>query len=109
MQSILVIDDDKLMRLALAKILISAGYNVVQASDGDEGLGFHRAQHFDLIITDLIMPDKEGIQIIRELRRDNNKIRIIAMSAGGRGGSHGLPEVGSPHGRQEVSEQGHQA
>ena len=87
MQSILVIDDDKLMRLALAKILISAGYNVVQASDGDEGLGFHRAQNFDLIITDLIMPDKEGIQIIRELRKENNKVRIIAMSAGGRGGA----------------------
>ncbi len=87
MRNILVIDDDKLMRLALAKILISAGYNVVQASDGDEGLGFHRAQNFDLIITDLIMPDKEGIQIIRELRKENNKVRIIAMSAGGRGGA----------------------
>jgi len=87
MQTILVIDDDKLMRLALAKILISAGYNVVQASDGDEGLSYHRTQNFDLIITDLIMPDKEGIQIIRELRKENNKIRIIAMSAGGRGGA----------------------
>ena len=87
MQSILVIDDDKLMRLALAKILISAGYNVVQAADGDEGLAHHRAQNFDLIITDLIMPDKEGIQIIRELRKDNSKVRIIAVSAGGRGGA----------------------
>ncbi len=87
MQSILVIDDDKLMCLALAKILISAGYNVVQASDGEEGLKLYRTQDFDLVITDLIMPDKEGIQIIRELRKENSRIRIIAMSAGGRGGA----------------------
>ena len=87
MQSILVIDDDKLMCLALAKILISAGYNVVQAADGEEGLKLYRSQDFDLVITDLIMPDKEGIQIIRELRKENSNIRIIAMSAGGRGGA----------------------
>ncbi|MDY0275638.1 MAG: response regulator [Desulfomicrobium sp.] len=87
MQNILVIDDDKLMCLALAKILTSAGYNVSQAYDGEEGLHIYRSQHFDLVITDLIMPDKEGIQIIRELRKDNNKVRIIAMSAGGRGGA----------------------
>jgi len=87
MQNILVIDDDKLMCLALAKILISAGYNVVQAGDGEEGLKLYRSQDFDLVITDLIMPDKEGIQIIRELRKENSRIRIIAMSAGGRGGA----------------------
>jgi DNA-binding response OmpR family regulator len=86
-QNILVIDDDKLMCLALAKILASAGYNVVQACDGEEGLKLYRTQHFDLVITDLIMPDKEGIQIIRELRKENSQIRIIAMSAGGRGGA----------------------
>lgn len=86
-QNILVIDDDKLMCLALAKILISAGYNVVQAGDGEEGLKLYRSQDFDLVITDLIMPDKEGIQIIRELRKENSRIRIIAMSAGGRGGA----------------------
>ncbi len=87
MYSILIIDADKLMRLALARVLISAGYNVAQAADGDEGLRLHRVQSFDLVITDLIMPDKEGIQIIRELRKENNKIKIIAMSAGGRGGA----------------------
>jgi DNA-binding response OmpR family regulator len=87
MQTILVIDDDKLMCLALAKMLISAGYNVVQASDGEEGLRLYRSQDFDLVITDLIMPDKEGIQIIRELRKENSLVRIIAISAGGRGGA----------------------
>lgn len=84
---ILIIDDDALMRLALAKILLSAGYDVEQAGDGDEGLCLQRSQSFDLIITDLIMPDKEGIQIIRELRKEDSTIRIIAMSAGGRGGA----------------------
>ena len=87
MQSILVIDDDKLMCMALARILVSAGYTVTQAFDGDEGLQLYRTYGFDLVITDLIMPDKEGIQIIRELRKENSSIRIIAMSAGGRGGA----------------------
>lgn len=86
-QSILVIDDDKLMCMALARILVSAGYTVTQAFDGDEGLQLYRTYGFDLVITDLIMPDKEGIQIIRELRKENSSIRIIAMSAGGRGGA----------------------
>ena len=87
MQSILVIDDDKLMCLALARILTSAGYEVAQAFNGDEGLQMYRQRKFDLVITDLIMPDKEGIQIIRELRKEDSRIRIIAMSAGGRGGA----------------------
>jgi CheY-like chemotaxis protein len=87
MRSILVIDDDKLMCLAVARILISAGYNVTQAENGEEGLHLYRTGEFDLVITDLIMPDKEGIQIIRELRKENSDIRIIAMSAGGRGGA----------------------
>lgn len=86
-QRILIIDDDRLMCLALTKILIAAGYEVEQAGDGDEGLRLQRSQAFDLIITDLIMPDKEGIEIIRELRKENSKVRIIAMSAGGRGGA----------------------
>lgn len=87
MQSILVIDDDKLMCLALARILVSAGYEVAQAYNGEEGLQKYRSGKFDLVITDLIMPDKEGIQIIRELRKEDSSIRIIAMSAGGRGGA----------------------
>ena len=87
MQSILVIDDDKLMCLALARILTSSGYEVAQAFNGDEGLQMYRQRKFDLVITDLIMPDKEGIQIIRELRKEDSRIRIIAMSAGGRGGA----------------------
>lgn len=87
MQSVLVIDDDKLMCLAVARILTSAGYEVAQAFNGDEGLQMCRSRDFDLVITDLIMPDKEGIQIIRELRKEHKGIRIIAMSAGGRGGA----------------------
>ena len=87
MQSILVIDDDKLMCLALARILASSGYDVAQAYNGEEGLQKYRGGKFDLVITDLIMPDKEGIQIIRELRKEDSSIRIIAMSAGGRGGA----------------------
>lgn len=86
-KNILVIDDDKLMCLAVARILTAAGYNVSVAYDGDQGLRLYQSQPFDLVVTDLIMPDKEGIQLIRELRKENAQVRIIAMSAGGRGGA----------------------
>ncbi|BDV02052.1 response regulator [Thermodesulfomicrobium sp. WS] len=84
---VLVIDDDQLMCLALAKMLVAEGYAVEQAGDGDEGLRLYRQNPFDVVVTDMIMPDKEGIQIIRELRKLDPKIRIIAMSGGGRGGA----------------------
>ncbi len=84
---VLVIDDDKLMCLALAKMLMAEGYVVEQAGDGDEGLRLYRQNPFDVVVTDMIMPDKEGIQIIRELRKLDPNIRIIAMSGGGRGGA----------------------
>lgn len=86
-QRILIIDDDKLMCLALAKILIAAGYEVEVAEDGDVGIRMQRTRAFDLVITDLIMPEKEGIEIIRELRKENNRLPVIAISAGGRRGS----------------------
>jgi CheY-like chemotaxis protein len=84
---ILVIDDDQLMCLALAKMLSAEGYIVTSAADGDEGLRLYRQNPFDVVITDMIMPDKEGIQIIRELRKLDPNIRIIAISGGGRGGA----------------------
>lgn len=80
---ILVIDDDKQVRLLIRRMLESGGYTVEEATDGDEGMKMYMREPHDLVITDLIMPDKEGLETIRDLRRFNPDIKIIAISGGG--------------------------
>ncbi len=80
---ILVIDDDEQIRLLVRKMLETGGYCVDEASDGRVGMQKYMAEPQDLVITDLIMPDKEGLETIRELRRYNPDVKIIAMSGGG--------------------------
>jgi len=82
---ILVVDDEEQMRSILRQIMESAGYEVSEAPDGRVALGLCRKKQFDLIITDLIMPEKEGIETIIELKRGFPKVKIIAISGGGRG------------------------
>ncbi|MGA8180856.1 MAG: response regulator [Desulfobacterales bacterium] len=84
MARILIIDDEAIIRDLLKKILEREGYEIVTAFNGEEGLKIHRENPADLIITDLIMPGKEGIETIMELRRDFKDVKIIAMSGGGR-------------------------
>ena len=84
MARILVIDDDDEIRSVLHDILAREGYNVVVASNGKEGIELYREDPTDLIITDLIMPEKEGIETILELKQDFPDLRFIAISGGGR-------------------------
>ena len=67
---ILVIDDDYLVRYTLARILQSQGYEVVTAADGESGMTLFRSAAPDLVITDIIMPEQEGIETIRQRRRE---------------------------------------
>ncbi len=84
MSHIIVIDDDCQVRLMLKKMLESEGYRVTVASNGNEGIKSQRDNPADLIITDLIMPEKEGIETISELKQEFPDIKIIAMSGGGK-------------------------
>lgn len=88
MPRILIVDDDAGMRLLLTRILTAAGHDVQEASDGAVALETYASQPSDVVITDLVMPGKEGLETIRELRRRDADVRIIAMSGGGSGG-HG--------------------
>src|ERR1700730_13822482 len=81
---ILVIDDDHLVRYALSKILSSYGYEVVTAADGKRGMTVLRDEHPDVVITDIIMPEQEGIDTIIQIRRERPGVKIIAISGGGR-------------------------
>lgn len=81
---ILVVDDDDAIRELISLFLQRRGFEVVKARDGREGLKHFREKNFDLVITDLIMPEKEGIEVILEIRAAKRPIRIIAISGGGR-------------------------
>lgn len=82
MQRILLIEDNDEMRGMLGQMISEAGFEVVLAANGDEGIQRYRAAPTDLIITDILMPGKGGLQTIVELRRDFPKARVIAMSGG---------------------------
>lgn len=84
MQRILVIDDEPQLRAVLKRFLEIEGYEVEVAADGREALRIYAGQPADLVITDLIMPEKEGIETIRELKDSYPTVKIIAMSGGGR-------------------------
>lgn len=83
MSRILVIDDDKFVRTSIRAVLESVGYEVAEAGDADTGIGLQRASSFDVIIVDLVMPQKEGLETIRELKGDYPDLPIIAISGGG--------------------------
>jgi CheY-like chemotaxis protein len=87
MARILVIDDDEQVLDMLYESLTREGYDVLRASNGEQGLRLYREGSVDLIITDLIMPEKEGIETIIELRQDFPDVKIIAISGGGRTGT----------------------
>lgn len=84
MTRILVVDDEELARFTLREVLESAGYEVAEARNGKECVDRQRATPFDLIVTDIIMPEKEGVETIIELRQDYPTLKIIAISGGGR-------------------------
>lgn len=81
---ILVIEDDFAVRELIQETLLRAGYDVRSAEDGDVGMSMFRERNPDLVITDIIMPQKEGLQTIREMKLEAPQVKVIAMSGGGR-------------------------
>ncbi len=84
MASILVIDDEPQMRSMLRLVLERAGHRVYDAPNGHAGAVVFRQNRIDLTITDILMPEREGIETISELKRITPKAKIIAISGGGR-------------------------
>jgi YesN/AraC family two-component response regulator len=83
MARILIIDDEPQIRSMLTLMLAREGYEIVEASDGVAGIKIYRQNPADLIITDLIMPNKDGIGMIIDLKKEFPDVKIIAMSGGG--------------------------
>jgi two-component system cell cycle response regulator CpdR len=84
MGKILNIDDEPYILLMLKKMLEKAGYEVDLAANGREGLELFVKESADLVITDIIMPDKEGLELILEMKKLSPELKIIAISGGGR-------------------------
>jgi len=80
---ILIIDDDLSMRHTVAKILLVDGHEVVTAADGSRGIAVYRQEKPDLVITDIVMPEQEGLETILALRRDDTPVKIIVVSGSG--------------------------
>ena len=83
MALILAIDDEASMRRLVRRALEGAGHTVMEAANGRDGIALLRARPADLVITDIVMPEMEGIETIRTIRREFSALRIIAISGGG--------------------------
>ena len=86
MARILVIDDETEMRSLLRAVLEQAGHEVLDAADGNAASELCRGGSVDLIITDLLMPVQDGLEVIVEMKRERPDIKVIAVSGGGRAG-----------------------
>ena len=86
MPGILVVEDDKELREMLKISLIRHKYTVLEAADGKEAITHFKPSITDLVITDLIMPDEDGLKVIMRLREIKPSLRVIAISGGGKVG-----------------------
>ncbi len=84
MATVLVIEDDQEVRDYLVAVLSRAGHEVTAAANGRDGVATFRDHPTQVVITDIIMPEKDGIETILDLRREHPQLKVIAISGGGR-------------------------
>lgn len=86
MARVLIIDDQPEMRNIMRRSLELVGHEVVEARDGTDGVAQYRRTSADIVVTDILMPDSDGIELITSLRRVDPQVRILAISGGGSAG-----------------------
>ena len=96
MAHILIIDDEISIQLLFEQFLEGEGYGVSSASDGREGLLLMKQQRPDLVIADIMMPEMDGLEVIRDIKKNNPELPVIAIS----GGMHGVQMNFLPHARK---------
>lgn len=102
MTRILIIDDEPAVRMTIRQILEHAGYQVAAAENGAVGLAVIRAGGVDLVITDVLMPEMEGLETVMAVRREFPAIKLIAMSGGGRKGNYDYLSAAAKLGASKV-------
>ena len=93
MPRILVVDDDPNLRTAIRRMLEPEGFEIEEASDGRNAMRAFRARPADLVLCDVFMPEKDGLEVLRELAREFSGARVVAMSGGGFRGTMNLLPV----------------
>ena len=93
MSAILIVDDDTSVLDVMSEMLRLEGHQVTVAENGEQAVSCVSRDEFDLVITDLIMPEKEGLETIADIRRQYAEIPIIAISGGGRLGPNDYLET----------------
>ena len=83
MAQILLIDDMKGVRRTLSAVLKRAGHTIVEADDGGAGLDLLKSQRFDVVITDMLMPQHDGMEVLLFLEQQSNRPKVLAISGGG--------------------------
>jgi YesN/AraC family two-component response regulator len=102
MARILVVDDEAMLRGVVRKMLERNGHEVFDAADGELGTEAYRRLLTDIVITDIVMPNKNGIQLIIDLKLEFPSVRLIAMSGGARTSERDFLEVAKQYGVRQV-------
>jgi CheY-like chemotaxis protein len=102
MPKILLVDDNDTFRTAVGMMLEDMGHNVRQATNGEEALALQNDWHAEVLVTDLIMPEKEGLEVIQEFKQRYPEVLIVAMSAGGRMSAPELLKIANHFGASQT-------
>ncbi len=102
MARILVIDDEQVLRRSVVEILEREGHEVLDAADGKVGMQLLREQRPDLVISDLFMPEMDGVELLRQLRRESPELKVVVMSGGAYDGQIQLLDVATGLGAAAV-------
>jgi CheY-like chemotaxis protein len=102
MTTILVVDDEELARFTVREILEEGGHSVLEASGADEALRLLGDGPVDVLVTDIIMPGKDGIALVAEVRRTHPGIKVVAISGGGRSTRLDFLTVAKAYGADQV-------
>lgn len=103
MASILIVDDDPAIRLIATELLHGSDYAITEADDGNRAMRIIKSIPIDLVVLDILMPDMDGLEVIRSVKQSHPHIRILAISAGGRrAGAMSYLETAKIFGADEV-------
>jgi CheY-like chemotaxis protein len=102
MPTILIADDDPTLRAVAREMLAGAHYRILEAADGDEALQIIRSTDVDLVVLDMLMPNKDGLETLMALREENRPALVLAISSGGQMESGSLLRIAAAFGATET-------
>lgn len=102
MSKILIVDDEFTVRYAVRSVLVDAGHDVLEARDGEEALSVLAVKPIDVVVIDIIMPKKEGVETTALIRCDHPSVRVVAISGGGRNRNFDFLEMAHSFGAHAI-------